>query len=167
MVYNDNLYFALVDAGSFVVRYLITATPVNPEKEVVKFEIKSTDASKYAATVSDPVGGKNYSVYKVPIADIGIERGFVYTITVRALGTADSKTNTTGIYFTSLYDHVCSVEMLGTPKVSIINGEFSFANSATAVSQELRIWSVGIGSVFDESKSNEDAGLYAKQITIT
>lgn len=167
MVYNDHLYFGLVDAGSFSVRYLITATAVNPEKANKTLEINSTNASKYAATVADSVGGASNSVYKVPVADIGIERGFVYIITVRAMGTKDSGTNTTGVYFTSLYDHSCSVEMLGTPKVSISDGDIAFANSATAVSQELRIWSVGIGQTFDKSKSNEDAGLYAEQISIT
>lgn len=166
MIYKDSLYFTKVYVEGFDVNYLITAKCSDENKSTATFTLNETNKLEFEANVSDILGGTSKGVYKVPIYRLGIETGYIYTITVRAVGTADSGAATSGVYFTSYYDHSCEIEMLGKPNIIIRDGKLTFSKITNAISQELRIWSTSIGSVFSKDLASEVDGKYAEQISI-
>lgn len=166
MVYNDSLYFSKVYADGYDVNYLITATCSNALISKVNFVIDDSNKANYLASTDDGVGGASTSIYKVPIADLGLTAGYVYTLTVRALGTADSGTNTEGVYFTSTYNGGIDVEVLQKSVVKINDGLIQFTQIPSAVGINLRIWSTSIGDVYDKSKSDRQNGKIVETITV-
>lgn len=170
MVYADHLYFAKVfmETG-YTTDYLIIADCMDSQKEDLEFYINSSNRSKYEQSMTETSGVNAY--FKVPVVDIGIETGYVYTLKVKALGTADSGSSTSGVYFTSNYDHSCEVEMLAKPNIAVTNGDVAVSTIQTAVKQEIRIWSTALGATyqFNESAENPtgDPNKVAQLITLT
>lgn len=170
MVYADHLYFAKVFIESgYDTDYLIIADCMDSQKEDLEFYINSSNKSKYEQTMTQTSGVNAY--FKVPVVDIGIETGYVYTLKVKALGTVDSGSKTSGVYFTSNYDHSCEVEMLAQPTIMVANGNVGVSTIQTAVNQEIRIWSTALGATyqFNESAENPtgDPNKVAQLITLT
>ena len=166
MVQNDSLYFSKVYVEGFEVNYLITASNKGDSTERINFEVNETNKSKYEASVSDSIGGSSVSVYKVPVADLGIVTGQIYELRVRALGTPDSDLTEGNIYLTSGFDHMAEVEMLSEPTIYVKEGILTFSNIQTSISQELKIWSTSIGQIYNKDLADADNGKYAESIII-
>ena len=168
MVENDCLYFTKVEATGFEERYLISVVDTTGElQDIEGLEINSSniDTYKYSS-----------SVYRVPVQKI-LEKvpesavyGRIFRLNVRAMGTKDSSdSSVVNICFTSGYDHTCEVERLKRPDIQIFNGTLSVRDVATAVKQQIRIWSTSLGLTFDsnfDSDTNRANGKYAKEIII-
>ena len=153
MVYMDNLYFSKVyvpDEG-YAVDYMILADCTDPQKEDLEFYIDSTNRANYEQTMTPSSSANAY--FKVPVADIGIETGYVYNLKVKAMGTKDSDLAGGQNYFTSNYDHSCEVEMLQKPSISVTEGDVTITTIQTAVSQEIKIWSTALGATYSFTES--------------
>lgn len=170
MVYNDCLYFSKVTpVNNYDTNYLIIADCMDEQKEDIEFIIDSTKKSQYEQTIANGAGNNAY--FKVPISDLKIDPGYIYTLKVKALGTVDSATSSGVIYFTSNYDHSCEVEMLSNPEVKVTGGDVAVTSIQTAITQEIKIWSTALGSSykFEESLENQtnDPNKVAQVITLT
>lgn len=169
MIENDNLYFARVSSGSGgnETRYLIEANCLDEQKEDLQKIIEYANLPSYEIDLGNT--GTPTSCYRVPISELGLDTGYPYVITVKALGTADSEALASGktIYLTSNYNNMCEVEMLAAPELSVVDGNLSVSSIQSAVKQEIKIWSVELGGTYNEEIARQEPGSIAQTIVMT